>query len=71
MPEEIAFATKPQQALAMVTDALQAGLKARWFAGDEVYCGRELRRGIRALGLRLHRWHRPPPTRSSTGTRTP
>jgi SRSO17 transposase len=51
VPEEIAFATKPQQALAMVTDAFAAGLKARWFAGDEVYCGRELRRGIRALGL--------------------
>lgn len=51
VPEEIAFATKPQQALAMVTDAVAAGLKARWFAGDEVYCGRELRRGIRALGL--------------------
>ncbi|WP_052770336.1 transposase [Streptomyces sp. CNQ-509] len=51
VPQEITFGTKPQQALAMVTDALAAGLKARWFAGDEVYCGRELRRGIRALGL--------------------
>lgn len=51
VPEEIALATKPQQALAMVTDAFGAGPKARWFAGDEVYCGRELRRGIRALGL--------------------
>ncbi|MFD8325496.1 transposase [Streptomyces lydicus] len=47
VPEEIAFATKPQQALTMVTDAFPAGLKARWFAGDEVYCGHELRRGIR------------------------
>ncbi|PNE42857.1 hypothetical protein AOB60_01885 [Streptomyces noursei] len=51
VPEEIVFATKPQQALAMVTGALQAGLKGRWFAGDEVYCGRELRRGMRSLGL--------------------
>lgn len=51
LPEEIAFATKPQQALAMVTDALATGVKARWFAGDEVYCGRELRRGLRSLGL--------------------
>ena len=51
VPPGIAFATKPQQALAMVTDALAAGLQARWFAGDEVYCGRELRRGIRAQGL--------------------
>lgn len=51
VPEEIVFATKPQQALAMVADALAAGAGARWFAGDEVYCGRELRWGIRALGL--------------------
>ncbi|MDQ0765460.1 SRSO17 transposase [Streptomyces canus] len=51
MPEEIAFATKPQQALAMVTDALATGIEARWFAGDEVYCGRKLRRGIRSLGI--------------------
>jgi hypothetical protein len=50
-PEEIAFATKSQQAPAMVTDTFAAGLKARWFAGDEAYCGRELRRGIRVLGL--------------------
>ncbi|MEU2835171.1 transposase, partial [Streptomyces lavendulae] len=51
VPEEITFATKPQRALAMVTDALATGIAGRWFTGDEVYCGRELRRGIRALGL--------------------
>ncbi|WP_327575945.1 IS701 family transposase [Streptomyces sp. NBC_00145] len=51
VPEEIGFATKPQQALTMVADALAAGIEARWFAGDEVYCGRELRQGVRALGL--------------------
>lgn len=51
VPEEVGFATKPQQALAMVADALATGIAARWFAGDEVYCGRELRRGIRSLGL--------------------
>ncbi|MGW6674469.1 IS701 family transposase [Streptomyces vinaceus] len=51
VPEETGFATKPQQALSMVTDALATGIEARWFAGDEVYCGRELRRGIRSLGL--------------------
>ncbi|MFI1472475.1 IS701 family transposase [Streptomyces wuyuanensis] len=51
VPEEVVFATKPQQALAMVTDALTTGIKATWFAGDEVYCGRELRQGIRSLGL--------------------
>ncbi|MFF0220013.1 transposase [Streptomyces vinaceus] len=51
VPEDCAFATKPQQALAMVTGALARGIAARWFAGDEVYCGRELRRGIRSLDL--------------------
>jgi SRSO17 transposase len=51
LPEEIGFATKPQQALSMVAGALTIGIQARWFAGDEVYCGRDLRRGIRALGL--------------------
>ncbi|MGW2997465.1 IS701 family transposase [Streptomyces sp. NPDC001193] len=51
VPEEVGFATKPQQALAMVADALATGIAARWFAGDEVYCGRELRRGIRSLHL--------------------
>ncbi|MET8648190.1 IS701 family transposase [Streptomyces sp. NPDC004675] len=51
VPEEITFATKPQQALSMVADALAAGIDARWFAADEVYCGRELQRGIRSLGL--------------------
>ncbi|WP_406191072.1 IS701 family transposase [Streptomyces sp. NBC_01017] len=51
VPEEVGFATKPQQALSMVTGALATGIEARWFAGDEVYCGRELRRGIRSLGL--------------------
>ncbi len=35
----------------MVTGALALGCRASWFAGDEVYCGRELRRGVRALGL--------------------
>ena len=51
VPDEIGFATKPQQAVAMVSGALDAGAQARWFAGDEVYSGRQLRRDIRALGL--------------------
>jgi SRSO17 transposase len=51
VPQETVFATKPQQALAMVADALTAGIEARWFAADEVYGGRELRTGIRSLGL--------------------
>ncbi|MEZ3181205.1 transposase [Streptomyces pimonensis] len=51
VPEETGFATKPQQAAAMVTQALAAGTHTRWFAADEVHCGREPRRDIRALNL--------------------
>ncbi|MEV8125369.1 IS701 family transposase [Streptomyces sp. NPDC085944] len=51
VPEEIMFATKLQQTAAMVAGALELGVQARWFAGDEVYCGRELRRDLRELGL--------------------
>ncbi|WTU37288.1 transposase [Streptomyces sp. NBC_00069] len=43
VPEEIMFATKPQQTAAMVAHALELGVRARWFAGDEVYSGREPR----------------------------
>ncbi|MFJ9541350.1 transposase [Streptomyces sp. NPDC101225] len=72
VPDEIAFASKPHQAVRMVADALKAGVSARWFAADEVYCGRELRAQIRQLGLGYtvgvpathpvtdgagHRWH--------------
>jgi SRSO17 transposase len=51
VPEEIMFATKPQQTAAMVANALQSGIDAHWFAGDEVYSGRELRTEIRVFGL--------------------
>ncbi|WUW68138.1 IS701 family transposase (plasmid) [Streptomyces sp. NBC_01455] len=51
VPEEVVFATKPQQAVAMVADALRLGVRARWFAGDEVYSGRELRTRMRSFGL--------------------
>jgi hypothetical protein len=37
------FATKPQQAAAMVASALQLGVDVHWLAGDEVFSGRELR----------------------------
>ena len=40
VPEEVGFATKPVQALAMVRSARAAGhLQARWVTGDEVYGG--------------------------------
>ena len=37
IPAGIAFATKPELALAMITRALDAGTPAAWVAGDEVY----------------------------------
>jgi hypothetical protein len=36
---EVKFATKPALAAAMITRALDAGIGARWVAGDEVYGG--------------------------------
>ncbi|MEV6057158.1 transposase, partial [Streptomyces sp. NPDC052107] len=51
VPEEFMFATKPQQTAVMVENALELGVRARWFAGDEVYSGRELRVRLRMLGL--------------------
>ena len=41
------FATKPQLAGALLDRAHAAGIRAAFMAGDEVYGGRELRRGIR------------------------
>ena len=37
VPEDLTFATKPELARRMITDALDAGVPARWVAGDEVY----------------------------------
>lgn len=51
VPEEVVFATKLQQTATMVKDALALGIEAAWFAGDEVYSGRELRAEIRDAGL--------------------
>jgi SRSO17 transposase len=51
VPEEITFATKLRQTAATVKNALDLGVRARWFTGDEVYCGHELRRSLREVGL--------------------
>ncbi|MET7518284.1 IS701 family transposase [Streptomyces sp. NPDC005480] len=51
VPDEVVFATKPQQAVTMVAAALAAGIRASWFVADEVYGGRELRRQVRTLNL--------------------
>src|SRR5438067_5587451 len=37
VPEEVSFATKPQQAIAMLEHAWQQGVPMRWVTGDEVY----------------------------------
>jgi SRSO17 transposase len=37
VPADIAFLTKPALATGMITRALDAGVSARWVAGDEVY----------------------------------
>ena len=51
MPEEVLFATKPQLAGALLDRAHPCGIRAAFVAGDEVYGGRELRRGIRQRGM--------------------
>jgi SRSO17 transposase len=37
VPEEVHFATKPEQAIAMLVHAWQQGVPMRWVTGDEVY----------------------------------
>ena len=39
IPEDTGFATKPGLASRMILRALDAGVRARWVAGDEVYGG--------------------------------
>ena len=45
------FATKPQLADVLLDRAHRLGIRAAFVAGDEVYGGRELRRGIRQRGI--------------------
>jgi SRSO17 transposase len=51
VPEEVLFATKPQLAGALLDRAQSLGIRAAFVADDEVYGGRELRRGIRQRGI--------------------
>src|SRR5271165_579871 len=46
----VMFATKPQLADALLARAHDRGIRTAFVAGDEVYGGAELRRGIRARG---------------------
>ena len=52
IPEKLAFATKPELAIAQAKRLMAAGLRVTWAAADEVYgrCG-EFRAALRVLGL--------------------
>jgi SRSO17 transposase len=52
IPEKLAFATKPELAIAQAKRLMAAGIHATWAAADEVYgrCG-EFRAALRSLGL--------------------
>ena len=50
VPEEVLFATEPQLASVLLEHARSLGIRAAFVAGDEVYCGRELR-SIRQRGM--------------------
>ena len=51
VPEEVLFATKPQLAEGLLDRAQSLEIRAGFVAGDEVYGGRQLRRGIRQRGM--------------------
>ncbi|PBC75776.1 LOW QUALITY PROTEIN: SRSO17 transposase [Streptomyces sp. TLI_235] len=51
VPDEVGFATKPELAAALLTKAVEAGVRATFFAADEVYGPRHLRQTCRTLGL--------------------
>ncbi len=52
IPEDTAFATKPELALRMISRALDARTPAGWVAGDEVYgAGPGLRAGLQERGV--------------------
>lgn len=52
VPADIEFATKPALARTMITWALDAGVPARWVAGDEVYgADPQLREDLQKRGV--------------------
>ncbi len=69
VPEGVIFRTKPELALAMGADAVEAGVPFRWVTGDSVYGGSPtFGQGIRGLGkwyvldtsCEGHVWTAPP-----------
>lgn len=52
IPEDTAFATKPALATTMIERALDAGVRAQWIAGDEVYgADPSLRKNLEKRGV--------------------
>src|SRR5437763_5632993 len=52
VPADVEFATKPELALDMITDAVVAGMPAAWVASDELYGDNgAFRAGVAGLGL--------------------
>ena len=65
VPAEVGFATKPELALEMITDAVAAGMPASWVASDEAYGDNgAFRAAVAKLGLgyvlAVSRTHRIP-----------
>ena len=65
VPAKVKFATKPELALNMITDAVAAGMPAAWAAADELYGDNgAFRAGVAKLGLgyvlAVSCDHRPP-----------
>jgi len=54
VPADVVFQTKPEQAMAMLEHAWQAGVPMRWVAGDEVYGDSP---ALRDLVARHGRWY--------------
>ena len=50
VPDDVMFATKPELAGCLLQHAHDQGIRAGFVAGDEVYGGRDLRKGIRERG---------------------
>jgi SRSO17 transposase len=50
VPQEIAFATKPHLARAMVERAIAAGVLFAWVVGDSIYGGSEIEMALRRAG---------------------
>ena len=51
VPDDITFATKPDLAIALLREAVAAGVHAQYVAADEVYSSKAFRTACRQLGL--------------------